>query len=465
MRWFARRRRRAIARRRPRPTGPKRPPRPYGVAPSLARSVCSASCVVALAVLPVPGDRAAHVVLIDWDGFDVSYLDRAPMPNLEKLRRRGSLSVATGTYRAISNPNRTSLATGAYPSTHHNAAYVYDLVADVITGQTRVSNAENIAQSLTRQGRTVAAAGWYVVEGRGARYGDPNALYTQGATCADNADNAARIIRQEPVDSGGVPVTVPRVPDFLAVYCGELDAAGHRGGPRSAEIDALLPALDAQLGAIVRATKDAGVDDDTVFIVLTDHGMTEFSATLHDRLLARLTRAGFRAEILFRGQSPRPETEVILAENERAAGVFVRGDAATPAALRRLHRLFATMPEIENVHDAADLRRLRAAPAEGAFVLEARRPWCFVPPSAMPPEGAEKGAHSTLAEMRGPLVIAGAGVRPGVQPVRPRVIDVIPTVSALLGADPPAHADGRVLHEIMKAHPWESATARRAAAS
>jgi len=104
--------------------------------------------------------RTGHVILVDWDGFDLSYLDRAPMPHLDALRRRGTLSVATGTYRAISNPNRTSLATGAFPATHHNSAYVYDPVANVITRQSRVSNAETITQSLTRQGRTVAAAGW-----------------------------------------------------------------------------------------------------------------------------------------------------------------------------------------------------------------------------------------------------------------------------------------------------------------
>lgn len=398
----------------------------------------------------VPGAAAAkHVVLIDWDGFDTSYLDRAPMPNLDALRARGGLSIASGTYRAISNPNRTSLATGAHPSTHHNAAYVYDPVANVITGQTRSSAAENIAQSLVRQARTVAAAGWYVVEGKGTRYGDPDALYTQAASCAGNADNAAKIIRREPVDSGGTPVTVPRVPDFVAVYCGELDAIGHRAGPRAPEIAAALPALDAQLGAVVQATRAAGVFDQTAFVVLTDHGMTEFSATLHDEVLARLDSAGFRAEIIFRGQSPRPDTEVILAENERSAGVFPRGEAATPAALRRLRQVFEAIPQIRHVRGADDLRRLRAAPAEGAFVLEARRPWCFVPPSAMPPEGTEKGAHSTAREMRGPLVIAGSGIRPGVRPARPRTIDVIPTISRLLGVEPPGQADGRVLSEIL----------------
>jgi arylsulfatase A-like enzyme len=108
------------------------------------------------------------------------------------------------------------------------------------------------------------------------------------------------------------------------------------------------------------------------------------------------------------------------------------------------------MPEIARVHDRTDLARLRAAPSEGAFVLEAERPWSFVPPQAMPPAGTEKGAHSTLEEMRGPLVIAGAGLARGAHPVAPRTVDVVPTISALLGAEPPAQADGRILAEIFK---------------
>jgi hypothetical protein len=84
-----------------------------------------------------PIRRTGHVVLVDWDGFDPSYLGRVPMPHYEALRRRGSRSIATATYRAISNPSRASMATGAHPATHHNAAYVYDPVTNTVIGQNR----------------------------------------------------------------------------------------------------------------------------------------------------------------------------------------------------------------------------------------------------------------------------------------------------------------------------------------
>jgi arylsulfatase A-like enzyme len=387
-------------------------------------------------------------VLVDWDGFDPSYLGRVPMPNFEELQRRGSLSIATSTYRAISNPARTSLATGAYPATHHNAAFFYDPITNVIVGQNGRMDAENIAQSLSRQDRTIAAAGWYIIENAGAYYGNPSALYTAGGSCVAKTDNAVRIIRGEPVDSGGVPVTVPRVPDFLAVYCSELDSVGHRGGPNAPEIISVLSHLDEQLGRIVQATRDSGTYEDTTFMLVSDHGMTEFSRTMYVDVLTRLADAGLRAEILFRGQSPKPDTEVIIAENERAAGVHLRGGANNPLTLARLWRLFSSMPQIERVHTKAMLAALRAAPSEGVLVLEARQPWCFVPPPAMPPPGAEKGAHSTLREIAVPLLIAGKGIRQNAKPILPHTVDLAVTISALLGVQPPAQAEGRELREV-----------------
>jgi arylsulfatase A-like enzyme len=51
--------------------------------------------------------------------------------------------------------------------------------------------------------------------------------------------------------------------------------------------------------------------------------------------------------------------------------------------------------------------------------------------------------------MRVPLLIAGAGVRVGGVPRKPGLIDVAPTIAALLGARPPADAQGRALDELL----------------
>jgi hypothetical protein len=61
-----------------------------------------------------------------------------------------------------------------------------------------------------------------------------------------------------------------------------------------------------------------------------------------------------------------------------------------------------------------------------------------------------------------PLIAAGAGIRPGATAVDARLIDLAPTVSALLGLPAPGHGLGRTLTELLALD--ATARARRAAA-
>lgn len=68
-------------------------------------------------------------------------------------------------------------------------------------------------------------------------------------------------------------------------------------------------------------------------------------------------------------------------------------------------------------------------------------------------QGGERGEHGSLGvvQVRAPFVLSGAGVRrQGLIPASGRLVDVAPTVLALLGAGTtPARQDGRVLDELL----------------
>jgi hypothetical protein len=64
--------------------------------------------------------------------------------------------------------------------------------------------------------------------------------------------------------------------------------------------------------------------------------------------------------------------------------------------------------------------------------------------------------------MQVPLILAGAGVVPGATARDARLIDVAPTIAALLGIPAPGHAEGRALVELLWLSPDEAA--RRSAA-
>lgn len=416
-----------------------------------------ALCTFAALALPASATTTAgkpladHVVLVDWDGFDPDYLGRVPTPNLDALAQQGAFAIADSTFHTISNPARASMSTGAYPQVHGNAAYVFDPLTNRAQGQSRFLAAETIAESLAAEGRGVASVQWYMVQDHGVTYGDPRHLYVQpGGPFGRRVDVAIEILNRRPVDSNGTSVTVPEIPDLLAVYSSDLDGRGHQVGPDDPSIATMLAEHDRDLGRLVQATKDVGIYERTAFILTSDHGMTAWDRSLLPQVLAAVRDAGHEPQVVRPGDSPAPETEVIIVPNAvRLGDLTLRGDAARPRAQRRIKRALRRLPQIERVHDRSDLRRLRASDKLGDLVAEARAPYGFADETL--PAGEQRGAHGSLAEIEVPFYLAGAGVKQGARLRRAGLVDVAPTIAALLGARPPADAQGRALREAFAA--------------
>ncbi|MFC5825877.1 alkaline phosphatase family protein [Nonomuraea insulae] len=391
------------------------------------------------------GRPARHVVLVDWDGFDPRYLGRVPTPNLDRLAARGVLATAEATFHTISNPCRASMSTGAHPEVHGNVAYVYDPVSGRAQGQSRFLAAETIAGSLAAEGRTVASVQWYMVQDHGVRFGDPEHLYVQpGQGFGQRVDVAIDILNLRPVDSNGQLVTVPGIPDLLAVYSSDLDGAGHDEGPDSPAIASLLADHDHHLGRLVQATKEVGIFQDTAFLLTSDHGMTAWNRTLLPHVVEAIEAVGHSVEVVPSGASPAPGTEVVIVPNSvRVGDITLRGGASDPRARIRIKAALRRLPQIGRVLDDRALRALHASDKLGDLVAEARPPWGFA--LAEPPAGQWRGGHGSLSEIKVPLLLSGAGIRPGARLHRPRLIDIAPTIAALLGTRPPAQAQGRNL--------------------
>jgi hypothetical protein len=173
--------------------------------------------------------------------------------------------------------------------------------------------------------------------------------------------------------------------------------------------------------------------------------MTTFDKGFGAEGLAAIEAAGFTPQILTSGQSPAPGTDVVIVVGG-VADVRIIGDrAGDPAAVRQLGAALEALPQVRNVFDKADQARMHMSPNYGDLVVEPRPGWSFGTTPAGP-----SGRHGATTELRVPLVLAGAGVRPGARPHAPRHIDIAPTISALLGYAPPSGSEGRTLREALR---------------
>lgn len=425
------------------------------------RELLATAAITAGAVLlpsaPALGRRRTapeHVILIDWDGFGADFLERAPMPNLQALIARGSLTLTDSTYSTYSNSARASMSTGAYPEVHGNAGYYLDRAQNIVMSQNRILEAQTINQALAEAGRTTASVGWYMVQNFGTTYGDPEHLYVQpgtatkyrgqlGGAWATRVDVAIDILNLRPVDSGGTRVTVPKVPAFLAVLAGEIDGLIHGTGPATPDLAPLLDAYDAHLGRLVRAVSDAGLAEQTAFMLTADHAMGAWNPSVMPALVEAINATGFRPEVVNVGRSPASTTDIVLTSNGvRMSNVYLRNAAAGDDGRAAVRRAAERVGHIPNVFDERDLRRLRASDKLGDMALEAQPPYHF----SLLNDGKDRGSHGSTFERAVPLVLAGAGVRRRRKALdHASLVDVAPTIAALLGVDPPEQSQGRAM--------------------
>jgi endonuclease/exonuclease/phosphatase family metal-dependent hydrolase len=400
--------------------------------------------------LPGPGtDRGPQhkVVLFAMDGFDADYLDgRIPLPNLDRLARRGVLMSSMGVMSSMTNQSWASVATGAFPERTLNASYYLDDTG-VVRGQSRANAAQTIGESLVASGHTIASVQWFMLQDRGVSYGDPDALYTQpGGTCQDRADDAVAILSGQPVDSGGTMVTAPEVPDLLAVYCSDIDSAGHATGENSPETLAALAHVDEQIGRVVEATRQAGTYQHTTFILTGDHGITTYDDVNGPQVEAAIDALGYQAEWVSTNSSPSPGTNVVLA-GAGLTSIHLIGDLEGDAeALARIDAALAGVEGVGQTYDKAEQAAMRMAPQYGELVIEPEPGWAMFAEDAPFP----RGRHGTTQELQVAFLLSGSGIIPGQRfPDDPRHVDIAPTIAQLLGAPIPADAQGRVLTEIL----------------
>ena len=208
-----------------------------------------------------------HVVLVGFDGLSAHAVksDKAKMPVFKKLMEQGASTLENRSVLPSSSAvNWASMFMGAGPELHGYTEWGSakpDLPSRVLTDNGMFPD----IYYLLRKARPEAELG-FIYEWGGMR----NLVDTLSVSYLKPLTLSAENTEQAVADV--TTYIKEKKPVFCSVIFGEPDGVGHGIGWETPEYFAMLSHLDQALGKIVQAVDDAGMMDETVFILAADHG-------------------------------------------------------------------------------------------------------------------------------------------------------------------------------------------------
>ena len=261
-------------------------------------------------------------------------------------------------------------------------------------------------------------------------------------------------------------------PDVILIHNCFMDSNRHRYGIFNDRVTAALDQMDLWLGEIIDAMKDAGVYDETNFVILSDHGQMNFSRRIKiNTLLARggfltigedgeiadwkaLSQSnGMSATVYLKDPTDKALHDEVYAylKNLAAEGVWGFEEVLTEAETRERYNIYGTLSEKKDdapytVYDGF------------AFMVETDGYTAFadgwnepvINPINLEDYRLGKATHGYQPEKGPQPVFLGRGpaFKAGAVLTNANIIDEAPTMARILGQEMP-QAEGRVLEELL----------------
>ena len=386
-------------------------------------------------------------------------LDAVAQPDADRLLGLPALSVfaeegafcdnVKTVYPTLTYPIHTSLLTGCYPLAHgigHNQPFQPGTPPDkrIWYWDARDIRVKTLHQAAREKGMNVASVLWPVSgKNKAVRRNFPEVLPLPGENAALKMlrygspawilwteiryGKARKSIRQPDLDDYAALLCEKlyasfRPPDVLTVHLVDCDAMRHAHGTDSPEAHAAMERLDRRVGRIVAAVKKAGLYDETLFCLVSDHGQQDAPrGILLDKYLRE--ECGARAQTL-------------------GMGAYIWTDDL-PAACRTLRDKQQEWG-IAHIYDEEEIRAL-GGPGDVRLAVDAESGVCFID---RPEETkGEHGFSLNCPQARTLLWLWGPGIRKGVRLTDARLIDIAPTLAKALGLSLP-QAEGQALEEV-----------------
>lgn len=436
-----------------------------------------------------PNAAAKYLVLICIDACRPDYFSFSDIPNIKKLMADGVTydQAWVGHLRNDTPPGHATLATGVFPSKHGVIGFHWQDPATgkqfkpttwfgVAKGQLNDFIAKSGCASIGSvfkkafPGAKVAALSsdkFYAAAAFGAdsadfigycRYEPPKGFGTSvGHTLSPETvtgRQAPAAIMNDPAlkqkvvnpwdgDSWTVDFALQlfakEKPEILLLNLALCDDIGHTHGANlgKEQMAGIINNVDRQLGRIIEAYKQAGVYDNTIFVITSDHGMSANLRTIDETPMAPIvSEYGIKrsaARLEFYVNNPAKAKEAA----EKIARLKLGGIHAVYYKEKDGRGGYRYLPAAGSAVDAtldACYRYLTSTYASAQSVDLV----CFSAENWNVKEATQyfKGDHGTVTweNQHIPLIIAGPGLKKGTTTHAPaRLVDVAPTVLTAMG--------------------------------
>lgn len=209
--------------------------------------------------------KAKHVVLIGLDGWGAYSVEKADMPNVKKLMADGSYTLKKRSVLPSSSAvNWASMFMGAGPELHGYTEW-YSETPELPSREVNKQNIFPTVFSLLRQSDPKAEIGC-IYEWKTIR--------CLVDTFALNYDKHVAEAEKNPAAAAQYAVEYIKKarPNLVSIIIDNPDHVGHAEGHDTPGYYSTMTELDGYVGQIIEAVKEAGMLDETIFIVTSDHG-------------------------------------------------------------------------------------------------------------------------------------------------------------------------------------------------
>ncbi|MBX7117628.1 MAG: alkaline phosphatase family protein [Gemmatimonadaceae bacterium] len=253
---------------------------------------------------------------------------------------------------------------------------------------------------------------------------------------------------------------LPGRTDLLAVSLSSTDAVGHKYGPDSKEIHDQILRVDRYLGAFLDSLVALRGPGRLLVALTADHGVSPFpewrspyypnahAQRVDPRNAWRLAYAAMRAAGVDTAAVDADDGFRVVdreafrranVDPDRIARIWV--DALRPLNGVMRAALLSELAAADTVHDAIARRWLHMLPLDGPVrAVVTPEPFGYWWNVTYATHGLPHDSDTQV-----PVILWGPGIAPGRRAGEARVVDMAPTLAALLGVRPLEALDGRVL--------------------